>query len=90
MISKIVKSLVVGSVLMVSASAFAQSGNAGSGNTGGSGSMGSGSSAGFGIDFFAGSAVGGSNSDKAGGFVNAIEAAFGTPPNAQCGKPKCD
>lgn len=45
-------------------------------------------SAGLGIDF-AGGQTPGSNTEKGGGFADAIEKAFGNP-NADCGKLKCD
>lgn len=97
MIGNIVKSLAVSSMLLASAAAFAQgSGNTGnSGNSGNSGNFGSGNSGSFGIDFFAGSVVGGSNLEKAGGFTSSIEAAFEGRthrPGTSCvtGDLKCD
>lgn len=51
----------------------------------------SGISGGLGIDFAAGQTPG-SNTEKAGGFADAVDAAFGDTPkaSADCGKLKCD
>lgn len=52
-----------------------------------SGSSGSSGSYGFGIDTFASNAPG-ANTEKEGGFANALEKAMSS--NADCGKLKCD
>lgn len=95
MISTILKSLTVSSLLLASATALAQEtgGNVVTGgNNAGSGSLGSGSGS-FGIDFFAGSSVSGSNYEKTGGLASSLEKAFGgikQNASATCGKLKCD
>lgn len=89
MIGNIFKSLVVSSLLLISASGLAQTQTPGSGNfTSGN----SGNSGGFGIDFFAANVPGASTEDK-GGLAMALEKAFGggvQKPGADCGKLKCD
>lgn len=92
MISNIFKSLLASSLLLASAGAFAQTEGAG-GNSAPVSSSGNSGSGGFAIDFFAGSAVGGSNYEKAGGLASSLEKAFGgikQNASANCGKLKCD